>query len=171
MSGSTFAASRTPSWAAKASTTSRTAVALPMSNNDTPWTIRSSLPAMGGFAGESRRVMAPGPSREAWVASSAGSSPIGTRRPVRARRRYDRSVGGGGLVAVRARDSATCDRPLPSRDQVDRFQPYGFKATFNPTYPARSGQPFGWVSPWHFGLSQGPIVLMIENYRTGLLWN
>jgi hypothetical protein len=48
--------------------------------------------------------------------------------------------------------------------------PYGFKATFNPTYPARSGQPFGWVSPWHFGLSQGPIVLMIENYRTGLLW-
>ena len=48
--------------------------------------------------------------------------------------------------------------------------PYGFKATFNPTYPNTSGAPYGWVSPWHFGLSQGPIVLMIENYRTGLVW-
>lgn len=47
---------------------------------------------------------------------------------------------------------------------------YGFKATFNPTYPARSGNPNGWVSPWHYGINQGPIVLMIENYRSGLLW-
>ncbi len=48
--------------------------------------------------------------------------------------------------------------------------PYGFKATFNPTYPAQSGNPHGWISPWHYGLNQGPIVLMIENYRTGLIW-
>jgi hypothetical protein len=26
------------------------------------------------------------------------------------------------------------------------------------------------VSPWNFGLNQGPIVLMIENQRTGLIW-
>ena len=48
--------------------------------------------------------------------------------------------------------------------------PYGFKATFNATYPAKSGGPCGWVSPWHYGLNQGPIVLMIENYRAELLW-
>ena len=48
--------------------------------------------------------------------------------------------------------------------------PYGFKATFNPTYPTKSTNPFGWVSPFHFGINQGPIVLMIENYRTCLLW-
>jgi hypothetical protein len=48
--------------------------------------------------------------------------------------------------------------------------PYGFKASFNPTYPNKSGDPYGWVSPLHYGLYQGPIVLMIENYRTGLLW-
>lgn len=47
---------------------------------------------------------------------------------------------------------------------------YGFKASFNPTYPAASGNPLGWVSPWYFGLNEGPTVLMIENYRTGLLW-
>ena len=47
---------------------------------------------------------------------------------------------------------------------------YGFKASFNPTYPAGPGHPLGWISPWHFGLNEGPTVLMVENYRTGLLW-
>ncbi|MEO8468079.1 MAG: glucoamylase family protein, partial [Chloroflexota bacterium] len=46
----------------------------------------------------------------------------------------------------------------------------GFKATFNPTYPDRQSNPYGWVSPFHFGINQGPIVPMIENYRTGLVW-
>ncbi len=46
----------------------------------------------------------------------------------------------------------------------------GFKATFNPTYPERHSNPHGWVSPYHFGINQGPIVPMIENYRTGLVW-
>ncbi|MGK2934288.1 MAG: glucoamylase family protein [Gemmatimonadaceae bacterium] len=48
--------------------------------------------------------------------------------------------------------------------------PYGFKASFNQTFPGEGDPPLGWVSPWHFGINQGPIVLMIENYRTGLLW-
>lgn len=57
--------------------------------------------------------------------------------------------------------------------KVDR--PYGFKASFNPTYlsecsSSEADQKHGWVSPFHFGINQGPIVLMIENYRTGLLW-
>ena len=47
---------------------------------------------------------------------------------------------------------------------------YGFRSTFNPTYPDKSGNPCGWVSPWHFGINQGPINPMIENHRTGLLW-
>jgi hypothetical protein len=48
---------------------------------------------------------------------------------------------------------------------------YGFNAAFNPTHPGKPGNPFGWwVSPWHFGLDEGPIVLMIENHRTGMLW-
>lgn len=48
--------------------------------------------------------------------------------------------------------------------------PYGFKATFNATYGGASHPSGMWVSPFHFGLNQGPIVLMVENYRTGLLW-
>jgi hypothetical protein len=53
---------------------------------------------------------------------------------------------------------------------LGKVSPYGFKATFNPTFPGVPGSKHGWVSPWHYGLNQGPIVLMIENYRSGLLW-
>ena len=55
--------------------------------------------------------------------------------------------------------------------KLTEFNSYGFKASFNPSHPGLAGNPYGWwVSPWHFGLNQGPIVLMIENYRTGFLW-
>jgi hypothetical protein len=47
---------------------------------------------------------------------------------------------------------------------------YGFKATFNATFADTTNRLQPWVSPFHYGLNQGPIVLMIENYRTGLLW-
>ena len=55
--------------------------------------------------------------------------------------------------------------------KLTEFNSYGFKASFNPSHPGEPGNPYGWwVSPWHFGLNQGPIVLMIENHRSGLLW-
>ena len=47
---------------------------------------------------------------------------------------------------------------------------YGFKASFNPTFEVE-GSKAGWVSPHYFGIDQGPLVLMIENYRTELLWS
>jgi hypothetical protein len=46
--------------------------------------------------------------------------------------------------------------------------PYGFKATYNPTFKTTTGT--RWISPYHVGLNQGPIVLMIANYQSGLLW-
>lgn len=55
--------------------------------------------------------------------------------------------------------------------KLTQFNAYGFKASFNPSHPGEPGNPYGWwVSPWHFGINQGPIVLMIENHRSGLLW-
>lgn len=47
----------------------------------------------------------------------------------------------------------------------------GFDASFNPTFPGKIANPHGWVSPWRFGLNQGPIVIMIENHNTELIWN
>jgi hypothetical protein len=68
------------------------------------------------------------------------------------------------------------DIVIPTIAYFDRMElridnPYGFKATYNPTYPVKTSNKYGWVSPWHFGINQGPIVLMIENYRSGMLWD
>jgi hypothetical protein len=49
-------------------------------------------------------------------------------------------------------------------------QRYGFKSTFNPTFGGPSGSAAGWISPFHFGLNLGPIVLMIENHLSGMPW-
>ena len=54
--------------------------------------------------------------------------------------------------------------------RLTESNPYGFKASFNPTFPEKSGNSQAWVSPWHFGINQGPIVLMIENHRTDFVW-
>jgi hypothetical protein len=48
---------------------------------------------------------------------------------------------------------------------------YGFKPSFNQTF-REDDSPIGWwVTPYFFGVDQGPVTLMIENYRSGLVWN
>ncbi len=46
----------------------------------------------------------------------------------------------------------------------------GLLTSFNPTFATGDGSGRGWLSPEHHGLDQGPVVLMIENHRSGLLW-
>jgi hypothetical protein len=41
--------------------------------------------------------------------------------------------------------------------------PYGFYDSFNPTLE--------WVNSDYIGIDQGPIVIMIENFRSGFVWN
>ncbi|CAA9893017.1 conserved hypothetical protein [Candidatus Methylobacter favarea] len=64
---------------------------------------------------------------------------------------------------------------LPALDHFNRNYPdmtskYGFKCSFNPTFESGNQDTRGWVSKGYYGLDQGPIVLMIENYRTGFFW-
>ncbi len=47
---------------------------------------------------------------------------------------------------------------------------YGFKCSYNPTFADSKKGKNGWISQGYYGLDQGPIVAMIENYRTGFLW-
>ncbi len=47
---------------------------------------------------------------------------------------------------------------------------YGFEASFNPLFPTASDKAHGWRSEWNYGINQGPIVLMVENHRSGLPW-
>ena len=55
---------------------------------------------------------------------------------------------------------------------------YGFLDAFNPTLRdtsvrvlrGRIDPEYGWFNPDYLGIDQGPILLMIENYRNGFVW-
>jgi hypothetical protein len=49
------------------------------------------------------------------------------------------------------------------KDRPELWGPDGFADAFNPTA--------NWVDPDRLGIDQGPIVLMLENHRTGFVWD
>lgn len=64
---------------------------------------------------------------------------------------------------------------LPSLKRINQDYPemrsrYGFRCSYNPTFGSGNRNRKGWVSKGYYGIDQGPIVMMIENYRSGLLW-
>jgi len=57
------------------------------------------------------------------------------------------------------------------------FSTYGFLDSFNPTFDldikpqhGRVVRGMGWFDTDYLGIDQGPIIAMIENHRTGLVW-
>ena len=66
------------------------------------------------------------------------------------------------------------ERVMPALDELERRHPeiiggLGYKCSYNDTF-RESKRRKGWVSPGYYAIDQGPVVLMIENYRSGLLW-
>ncbi|MGH8178446.1 MAG: glucoamylase family protein [Steroidobacter sp.] len=69
-------------------------------------------------------------------------------------------------------------RALRARYGTHLYQRYGFLDAVNPSFtftdvPLRHGriiENLGWVADDYLGIDQGPIVAMIENYRSGLIW-
>src|SRR5687768_5158210 len=62
---------------------------------------------------------------------------------------------------------------VPAMRHLDLAYPdltghYGYRTSFNPSYD--DGGPAGWVCEWHYAIDQGPVVLMVENYLSGLVW-
>jgi len=59
------------------------------------------------------------------------------------------------------------------------YQTFGFLDAVNPSFtfadvPLRHGsvvQNLGWIASDYLGIDQGPILAMIENYRSELVWN
>ena len=47
---------------------------------------------------------------------------------------------------------------------------YCLRCSFNLTFPHEADAGTGWTSSYHYGINLGPVVLMVENYRSGLLW-
>ena len=56
--------------------------------------------------------------------------------------------------------------------------PYGFIDAFNPSFDFADASPktgrrvagVGWIAPDYLGIDQGPILAMLENWRSGLIW-
>ena len=60
----------------------------------------------------------------------------------------------------------------------DLYGPYGFRDAFNPSFPkdlpSKTGahtEKAGWVSSEYLGIDQGPILIGLENYRSGFVWD
>ncbi|HWN11476.1 MAG TPA: glucoamylase family protein [Pyrinomonadaceae bacterium] len=118
------------------------------------------------------------------ITASDGPGPAVRRINGRTRRFYDyiaRSIPNGpddGTLAPWAVAGSLPFAPeivLPSlrrinQDHPDMTSKYGFKCSYNPTFASGKRKGKGWVSEGYYGLDQGPIVMMIENYRSGLLW-
>jgi len=77
-----------------------------------------------------------------------------------------------GVIAPTAALSSFPFTPAESMEALKFFYytlgdrlwgPYGFYDAFNITH--------GWTANSYLAIDQGPIVVMIENHRTGLLWN
>ncbi|MEO7756297.1 MAG: glucoamylase family protein [Dokdonella sp.] len=70
-------------------------------------------------------------------------------------------------------------REMRSRYAGNLYTRYGFVDAFNPSFtytdrPLRTGRivpDVGWVDTLYLGIDQGPIVAMIENYRSEMVWN
>lgn len=73
----------------------------------------------------------------------------------------------------------TCVKAMKDRYGAAIYAEYGFLDSFNPTLtqtdkPLLHGKivdGIGWVDGDYLGIDQGPIVIMTENHRSGIIWN
>jgi hypothetical protein len=85
----------------------------------------------------------------------------------------------GGSIPFAPRETVAALRAMRARYGDALFGRYGFLDAFNPTLrdaalPVRHGRVVagtGWFDVDYLGIDQGPIVAMIENYRTRLVWD
>ena len=83
----------------------------------------------------------------------------------------------GGLAAVRTRGRSAVLTAMRDRYGEHVFSTYGFVDALNPTLKenirvqhGRIDPELGWFDTDYLGIDQGPILTMIENHRSGLVW-
>jgi len=84
----------------------------------------------------------------------------------------------GGSIAFAPEIVVPALEEMKRRYGKDIYNQYGFVDAFNPSFHTkadlRTGKlvpELGWVDTVHLGIDQGPIVLMIENWRSGFVWS
>jgi hypothetical protein len=114
-----------------------------------------------------------GEPREFWGYSARGASPIrvrddGTVAPTAA----------GGSIPFAPEIALPALQAMKDRYGTHLYTEYGFKDAFNPSFTftdfdSKSGQVVagvGWFARDHLGIDQGPILAMLENHRSELIW-
>lgn len=83
----------------------------------------------------------------------------------------------GGSIPFAPEVTIAALRTMRQRYGEHLYKRYGFLDAFNPTLtspaPTQRGRVVpgvGWFDDDYLGIDQGPIVLMIENHRSGLIW-
>lgn len=84
----------------------------------------------------------------------------------------------GGSIPFAPEQTLTALMTMRQTYGARLYTDYGFKDAFNPSYTfvdagSRSGTvdpQLGWVARDHLGIDQGPILAMLENHRSGLVW-
>ncbi|HEX6178422.1 MAG TPA: glucoamylase family protein, partial [Thermoanaerobaculia bacterium] len=84
-----------------------------------------------------------------------------------------------GSIAFTPQESIAAIEAMMARYGTHLYQQYGFLDAFNDTLErtdvklqhGRVVPGVGWFDNDYLGIDQGPILAMIENYRTGLVWN
>ncbi|NNE09148.1 MAG: Tat pathway signal protein, partial [Gemmatimonadetes bacterium] len=84
----------------------------------------------------------------------------------------------GGSVPFAPEITIPALRHMKDTYGANVYGEYGFLDAFNPTLReditvqhGRVDTTLGWFDTDYLGIDQGPILAMIENYRTGLVWN
>jgi len=129
------------------------------------------------------------------ITASDGPADIVIEEPTGPRRRF-RSYAARGIDRTGRKDDCTLaptavvaslpfapELVIPATLELHRrfgphiYSKYGFLDAFNRTFtfdvPLRHGRnvpDFGWVAGDYLGIDQGPILTMIENYRSALVW-
>ena len=113
-----------------------------------------------------------GRSRRFWTYSARGAAD----REIR----DDGTVGptaAGGSVAFAPEIAVPALVAMREKYGDHLFTNYGFLDSFNPTFDVdikpqhgKVVRGIGWFDTDFLGIDQGPIIAMIENYRTGLVW-
>ncbi|RPF72169.1 glucoamylase family protein [Aurantiacibacter spongiae] len=84
----------------------------------------------------------------------------------------------GGSIPFAPRETIAALMTMKQRYGDRLYDEYGFRDAFNPSFTfVEAGSPSGtvdpasgWVAGDHLGIDQGPILAMMENHRSGLVW-
>ena len=85
----------------------------------------------------------------------------------------------GGSIAFAPEIVIPALKAMRARYGDALYTPHGFVDAFNPSFTftdvklqhGRIVPGLGWFDTQHLGIDQGPILLMLENHRTGLIWD